>query len=78
LHGEYTEFHRGFAGIVFYLLLSYKYFVQLGIKSIDKILIPRNNNMPAPGQCIILNKIPSPVKEPDNPPEMNANFFICI
>lgn len=51
---------------------------MLGINSIEKSPSPKTNSIEAPGQCWILNKIPSPVKEPDNAPEINANFFILI
>ncbi len=33
---------------------------------------------PAPGQCIILNKPASTIKELNNPPEINAKFFIFV
>lgn len=51
---------------------------MLGMNSNENIPSPHTSNGPATGKCIILNKIPSPVKEPDNAPEINANFFIFI
>jgi len=60
------------------LALSYKYFVMLGTNRIAKSPSPKTNSIEAPGQCMILNKIPSPVKEIDNAPEINANCFILI
>ena len=58
--------------------LSYQYFVILGIKKIEKIPSPKTRRIFAPGQCIILNKIPSAINEQENAPEINANVFIFI
>lgn len=51
---------------------------MLGTNRIAKSPSPKTKSMEAPGQCMILNKIPSPVKEIDNAPEINANCFILI
>jgi hypothetical protein len=51
---------------------------MLGTKIREKITIPDCNNIPAPGQCAISNNIPNDVKENDNAPVMNANFFILV
>lgn len=46
------------------------------MKSKEKIAIPRTSNIPAPGQCIILNKIPILVNAIDIGPVMKTSFFI--
>ena len=51
---------------------------MLGTNRIAKSPSPKTNSMEAPGQCMILNKIPSTVKEIDNAAEINANCFILI
>ena len=51
---------------------------MLGTNRIAKSPSPKTKRMEAPGKCMILNKIPSPVKEIDNAPEINANCFILI
>ena len=38
--------------------------------------MPNCNNNPDPGQCVISNNTPNDVKENDNAPVMNANFFM--
>jgi hypothetical protein len=45
---------------------------------IENKTTPTNNKIEAPGQCINLNNPPNDVKENDNAPVINANFFICI
>ena len=51
---------------------------MLGTNRIAKSPSPKTNSMEAPGQCMILNKIPSTVKQIDNAPEINANVFILL
>ena len=51
---------------------------MLGTNRIAKSPSPKTNSPSAPGKCMILNKIPSTVKEIDNAPEINANCFILI
>ena len=53
-------------------------FATLGTKRIAKSPSPSTNSILAPGQCMILNKIPIAVKEIDTAPEINANCFILI
>ena len=49
---------------------------MLGTNKIEKSPNPKTKSASAPGQCMILNNIPSPNKEIDNAPEINANCFI--
>lgn len=50
----------------------------LGINNKEKITIPTNNTIPAPGQCISLNKMAILINDIDIAPEINASFFISI
>ena len=52
------------------------YFVTEGINIMAIPPSPNSGSIAAPGQCIILNKTPNTVKEPNNAPEINVSFFI--
>ena len=60
------------------MFLSYWYFAKEGIKINAKLPSPNTNNGPAPGQCILMNKIANTVKLQEIAPEINAKLFICV
>jgi hypothetical protein len=77
-HLSLVTFHNSYKRIEPYSYFSflYKYLVMKGMYINEKIPSPRTNSIPAPGQCIVLNRIPKIVIETDRAPELNAIAFI--
>jgi hypothetical protein len=61
-----------------YLVLSYLYFANEGIKIKAIPESPKINNSGAPCRCNNLNKTASMVMELKSAPEINATFFIVL